>query len=74
MDLRQLDNLLLYAPTQLLHSLNNIKFICSCLKQRIGANEQGYLQSAIQLYNTQDITIKLNIMVIIINDDLGETH
>ncbi|KAI8886762.1 hypothetical protein K501DRAFT_269537 [Backusella circina FSU 941] len=62
MDLRQMDSLLSFAPIQLQHSLKNIKFIHNCLKQRIGENEQGYLSSAIQLYNTQDITIKLNMM------------
>lgn len=62
MDLRHLDNLVPYVNQQLQAPLRNLKFIHKCLNRNL-TDEQGYLASALQLYGTNDITIKENIMV-----------
>lgn len=41
---------------------NNLKYIHNCLERDL-AVEQGFLASGLQLYNSNDITIKQNILV-----------
>lgn len=62
MDLRKMKNLVPYVSQQLQAPLRNLKFIHECLKRDLD-DEQGYLASGIQLYATNDITIKENILV-----------
>lgn len=47
---------------QLKRPYSNLQFIRECLERRL-ANEQGYLASGLQLYGTNDITFKENILV-----------
>lgn len=65
-----MDNLFPYVSQQLQAPLNNLKFIHECLGRDL-TNDQGYLASGVQLYGTNDITIKENIMV---NIDASETY
>lgn len=62
MDLRKMDNLFPHVSQQLKAPLKNLKFIHECLGREL-TNEQGYLASGLQLYGTNDITIKENILV-----------
>jgi hypothetical protein len=62
MDLRKMDNLVPYVNQQLQAPLKNLKFIHKCLNREL-SDEQGYLASGLQLYATNDITIKENILV-----------
>jgi hypothetical protein len=62
MDLRKMENLVPHVNQQLQSPLKNLKFIHECLKRDL-TNEQGYLASGLQLYATNDITIKENILV-----------
>ncbi|GAA5815699.1 hypothetical protein MFLAVUS_009213 [Mucor flavus] len=61
MDLRKMDNLFPHVSHQLKAPLKNLKFIHECLGREL-TNEQGYLASGLQLYGTNDITIKENIL------------
>lgn len=62
MDLRKMDNLVPYVSQQLQNPLRHLNFIHKCLGRNL-TDEQGYLASGLQLYGTNDITIKENIMV-----------
>jgi hypothetical protein len=62
MDLRAMNDLEPVLNVQLKRPYNNLRFIHECLGRNL-ANEQGYLASGLQLYATNDITIKENIMV-----------
>jgi hypothetical protein len=62
MDLRTMNELGPVLKEQLKRPYKNLQFIHECLGRRL-ANEQGYLASGLQLYATNDITIKENIMV-----------
>ncbi|KAI9471792.1 MAG: hypothetical protein EXX96DRAFT_581624 [Benjaminiella poitrasii] len=61
MDLRKMDNLEQVVNPQLRRPLRNLKFIHECLGRNL-TNEQGYIASGVQLYNSVDVTIKENIM------------
>ncbi|KAL0075829.1 secreted cell wall surface anchor family protein [Phycomyces blakesleeanus] len=61
MDLRQVDNLSPWVSSQLQATLNKLKFYTQCLGRNLD-DQQGYLASAVQLYSTNDITIKENVM------------
>lgn len=66
LDLRKLENLETYLPKQLKTPIGNLKFIRACLGEIFPLlDEQGYLASGVQLYATNDITIKENILVFI---------
>ena len=53
------------VDAQLKKPLQDLKFIYECLGREL-ADEQGYLASGLQLYLSNDITIKENIMVCVI--------
>lgn len=57
-----MDNLFPHVGQQLRTPLKNLKFVHECLGRGL-TNEQGYLASGVQLYGTNDITIKQNILV-----------
>lgn len=57
-----MDNLVPYVSQQLQNPLKHLNFIHKCLGRNL-TDEQGYLASGLQLYGTNDITIKENIMV-----------
>lgn len=62
MDLRKVDDVIPHVAPQLQRVLNNVKFLQNCLGKQLD-DQQGFLASGVQLYSTNDITIKENIMV-----------
>lgn len=61
MDLRRIADLEPHVPPQLVPVLRQVDFIHGCLKMPLD-DQQGFLASGVQLYSTNDITIKENIM------------
>ncbi|KAG0169402.1 hypothetical protein DFQ30_003675 [Apophysomyces sp. BC1015] len=61
MDLRNMHNLMPYVAPQLQRTLDVLDFVRSCLGKPLD-DQQGFLASAIQMYYTNDITIKENIL------------
>ncbi|ORZ13516.1 hypothetical protein BCR42DRAFT_467162 [Absidia repens] len=61
MDLRQMDNIIPHVSADLQSSFKKIKYALACLKLKWD-DQQGFLASAIQLYSTNEITIRANIM------------
>lgn len=66
MDLRQMDNVAPHVTPELQGSLKKIKFMKQCINTSLD-DQQGYLASGVQLYNTNDIIINENILVSFIN-------
>ncbi|RCI02192.1 hypothetical protein CU098_002105, partial [Rhizopus stolonifer] len=61
MDLRKMNELQPVVHGSLKKPFNNLKYIHNCLERDL-AVEQGFLASGLQLYNSNDITIKQNIL------------
>ncbi|KAI8384250.1 uncharacterized protein BYT42DRAFT_254331 [Radiomyces spectabilis] len=61
MDMRKIADVKPYVTSELQRNLEVIEFLRSCLNKPI-ADEQGYLASGVQLYMTNGITIRENIM------------
>ncbi|KAF7728998.1 hypothetical protein EC973_005029 [Apophysomyces ossiformis] len=61
MDLRNMHSLVAHVAPQLQRTLNVLDFVRSCLGKPLD-DQQGFLASAIQMYSTNDITIKENIL------------
>ncbi|CAO3674863.1 unnamed protein product [Rhizopus stolonifer] len=61
MDLRKFDALKPVIHPSLNQPYKQLGYIHSCLNRSL-SDEQGYLASGVQLYNTNDITIRENIM------------
>ncbi|ORY93492.1 hypothetical protein BCR43DRAFT_478609 [Syncephalastrum racemosum] len=61
MDLRRIADLAPHVPSQLVPVLRQLDFIHGCLEMPLD-DQQGFLASGVQLYSTNDITIKENIM------------
>ncbi|KAG0940709.1 hypothetical protein G6F57_011348 [Rhizopus arrhizus] len=61
MDLRKMDELQSAIQGSLKLPYNNLRYIHNCLDRGLSP-EQGYLASGVQLYNSNDITIKQNIL------------
>ncbi|KAG1441835.1 hypothetical protein G6F56_011314 [Rhizopus delemar] len=62
MDLRKMNELQPVVHGSLKKPFNNLKYIHNCLERDL-AVEQGFLASGLQLYNSNDITIKQNILI-----------
>lgn len=62
MDLRKMDELQPAIQGSLKLPYNNLRYIHNCLDRGLSL-EQGYLASGVQLYNSNDITIRQNILV-----------
>jgi hypothetical protein len=56
-----MNSLVPHVPQELDRPLRDLKFIYECLQRP--ADEQGYMESGVQLSGTNDITIIHNIMV-----------
>ncbi|CAO3633367.1 unnamed protein product [Cunninghamella blakesleeana] len=61
MDLRQMDRLAPHVSPELQDSLKKVKFMKQCINALLD-DQQGFLASAIQLYNTNDIVINENVL------------
>lgn len=62
MDLRKLGDVLPHVPAELQSSLKKVQYILDCVDLEL-EDQQGFLASGVQLYHTNEITIKANIMV-----------
>lgn len=62
MDLRRIDDVAPHVSPDLQEPLNKIKYLKQCLNEPL-ADQQGYMASGIQLYNSNDIVINENILV-----------
>ncbi|ORE10456.1 hypothetical protein BCV72DRAFT_247524 [Rhizopus microsporus var. microsporus] len=60
-DLRNVDELEPVINPSLRRSYNNLRYVYNCLNRDI-PDEQGFLASGVQLYSTNDITIRENIL------------
>ncbi|KAI9306034.1 hypothetical protein BJ944DRAFT_160658 [Cunninghamella echinulata] len=61
MDLRRIDDVAPHVSPDLQEPLNKIKYLKQCLNEPL-ADQQGYMASGIQLYNSNDIVINENIL------------
>ncbi|KAG2227142.1 hypothetical protein INT45_003872, partial [Circinella minor] len=75
MDLRHMNDVYPYVPSQVQNVLSTLDFVQNCLQRNLD-DQQGFLASGVQLYFSKDITIRENILNATLPDNImyGQDH